>query len=77
MAETALRKPGPLIFDGNIAENWRVFELEFDVYIEACFAEKDDRTKAYLFLNLAGKEAIERNSPLCMVKMKAKRQLLL
>lgn len=27
------RRPDPLIFDGNIAENWRKFELEFNIFI--------------------------------------------
>lgn len=54
------RRPDPLIFDGNIAENWRKFELEFDIFIAAAHSEKPDKTKAYILLNLAGPEAIER-----------------
>ena len=59
MAES-LRKPSPLSFQGNVAENWRVFEQEYDIYIAAGFSDKDDKTKAYIMLNLAGSEAIER-----------------
>lgn len=55
-----LRKPDPLSFDGNVAENWRNFETEFDIFIEAACADKDDRTKAFTLLNLAGKEAIQK-----------------
>ncbi len=34
MAE-GFRRPDPLIFDGNIAENWQKFELDFDIFIAA------------------------------------------
>ncbi len=52
-----LRKPGPLSFT---ADGWRTFEMEFDVYIEAMYGEKSEKAKAMMFLNLAGREAIER-----------------
>ncbi|KAL8607720.1 hypothetical protein ACOMHN_039393 [Nucella lapillus] len=55
-----LRKPQPLSFEGNVAENWRTFETEFDIFIEAAYGDKNDRTRAYILLNLAGKEAIEK-----------------
>ena len=48
----ALRKPAPLSFEGNVAENWRAFESEY--------SDKNDRTRAYILLNLAGKDAIEK-----------------
>ncbi|XP_067313562.1 uncharacterized protein [Pseudorasbora parva] len=54
------RRPDPLVFDGNIAENWRVFEQEFDKFIAAAHSEKEPRTKAFILLNLAGSEARER-----------------
>jgi hypothetical protein len=60
MADSGLRKPEQLTFDGNIAEKWRIFELEFDVYIAAAHSGKDAKTRAYILLNLAGTEAIER-----------------
>lgn len=59
MAE-GFRRPDPLVFDGNIAKNWRVFEQEFDIFIAAAHSEKEPRTKAFILLNLAGSEAIER-----------------
>lgn len=59
MAE-GFRRPDPLIFDGNIAENWRIFEQEYDIFIEAAHSDKPAKTKAYILLNLAGAEAIER-----------------
>ncbi|KAJ8381360.1 hypothetical protein SKAU_G00021380 [Synaphobranchus kaupii] len=54
------RRPDPLVFDGTIAENWRVFEQEYDIFITAAHSEKPARTQAYILLNLAGSEAIER-----------------
>ena len=60
MADIGLRKPDALRFDGNMAENWRIFEMEYEIYIEAMFSEKSARAKAMMLLNLAGREAIER-----------------
>ena len=60
MAES-LRKPDVLSFEGNVAENWRNFETDFDVFIEAAHSDKDDRTKSYILLNLAGRDAIEKS----------------
>jgi hypothetical protein len=55
-----LRKPEILSFDGNVAENWRKFQLEYEIFIECAHADKTDRQKAMILLNLAGPEAIER-----------------
>ncbi|KAL7832506.1 hypothetical protein SRHO_G00295240 [Serrasalmus rhombeus] len=54
------RRPDPLIFDENIAENWRIFEREYDIFIAAAHFDKPARTRAYILLNIAGPEAIER-----------------
>lgn len=54
------RRPDPLVFDGNVAENWRKFEQEYDIFIAAAHSDKNAKTKAYILLNLAGPEAIER-----------------
>ena len=59
MAE-GFRKPDPLVFDGNIAENWRIFEQEYEIFIAAACSDKPPRTQAFILLNLAGSEAIER-----------------
>ena len=56
----ALRKPAPLSFEGSVAENWRNFESESDIFVEAAYSDKNDRTRAYILLNLAGKDAIEK-----------------
>ena len=47
----ALRKPAPLSFEGNVAENWRTFESEFDIFVEAAYSDKNDCTRAYILLN--------------------------
>lgn len=60
MADLGLRKPSPLSFEGNVAENWRVFEQEYDIFIAAGHDDKTDKVKAFMLLNLAGSEAIER-----------------
>ena len=55
-----LRKPGPLCFEGNVALNWKHFAEEVEIFIAAAHGEKNDRTKTYIVLNLAGREAIEK-----------------
>ena len=59
MAEFCFQKPGSLIFEGNVAENWRRFVQEYDVFIAAACGNKLKKTQAYILLNLAGGEAIE------------------
>lgn len=54
------RRPDPVVFDENVAENWRVFEREYDIFIAAAHYDKPARTRAYILLNIAGAEAIER-----------------
>ena len=55
-----LRKPEPLIFEGNVALNWKIFVQEVEIFIAAAHGDKNEKTKAYIFLNLAGREAIEK-----------------
>lgn len=55
-----LRRPDPVVFDENVAENWRIFEREYDILIAAAHSDKPKKTRAYILLNLAGPEAIER-----------------
>ena len=53
-------KPAPLSFDGNCAENWCIFEQEYNTFIAAAFSDKPKKAEAYTLLNLASSEAIER-----------------
>ena len=56
----SFRRPEPLSFKGNVAENWRRFELELDIFLAAAHHDKDEKTKVYIMLNVAGREAIEK-----------------
>ena len=55
-----LLKPEPLGFEGNVAPNWKHFVKEVEIFLAAAHGDKDDKTKAYIFLNLAGREAVEK-----------------
>ncbi|XP_016412870.1 splicing factor 3A subunit 3-like, partial [Sinocyclocheilus rhinocerous] len=50
----------PLGWDGKGIDNWRIFEQEYDIFIAAAHHDKPAKTRAYILLNLAGPEAIER-----------------
>ena len=39
MAE-GFRKPDPLRFDGNVAENWRIFEQEYNIFVAAACSDE-------------------------------------
>ena len=56
----SFRRPEPLSFKGNVAENWWRFELELDIFLAAAHHDKDEKTKAYIMLNIAGREAIKK-----------------
>ena len=34
--------------------------MDFDIFIEAAHSDKDDRTKAFIFLNMAGRDALDK-----------------
>ena len=50
-----------LSFKENCVDNWRAFELDFDIYVVAAHPGANAKTMAYMLLNLAGREAIERS----------------
>ncbi|ELU02930.1 hypothetical protein CAPTEDRAFT_197954 [Capitella teleta] len=52
------RKPEPLRFTGNVADNWERFIMEFDIFVETLPAGTTERQKAMMLLNLAGQEAM-------------------
>ena len=68
MAESCFHKPGPLVFDGNVAANWRRLVLEYDVFIAAACSGKSKKIQAYILLNLVGGEAIEREKSFTYVE---------
>ena len=55
------RKPNELSFDGNVAGNWQRFETDFDIFLHAAHNDKDDKTKAYIFLNIIRSEAVKKS----------------
>ena len=65
MADSCFHKPGPLSFEGNVAENWRKFAQEYDIFIAAAHSNETKKVEAYILLNLAGGEAIERERSFC------------
>ena len=59
MAES-IRQPDELVLSGNIAENWRKFKQEFELYMLAAgYDEKPSKQKIALLLHVARKQAIE------------------
>ena len=52
------RRPDPLVFNENIAENRPIFERKYDIFIGAAHFDKPARTRVYILLNIAGPEAI-------------------
>ena len=60
MAEPGLRIPGPLSFDGNVSQNWKDFEQDFRIYTRAALKGKDPDVISFTLLNLAGRDAVER-----------------
>lgn len=55
-----VRKPEVLQTDGNLAENWRVFKRNFDIYFDANELEdKSDKVKINVFLNIIGSKAVD------------------
>ena len=59
MAEST-RQPDELVLAGNIAENWRKFKQEFELYLVATGLDtKTSRQKIALLLHVARKQAIE------------------
>lgn len=54
------KPPGALLLKGNLSENWRRFEQNFEIYLKAsAFDTEDDARKIAILLNTAGEEAIE------------------
>ncbi len=55
-----LRRIDPLVFDENIADNWMKFEKEWSIYCYARLSDKSKKVQAYMLLNLAGPEAVDK-----------------
>lgn len=57
---SSCQKPSSLVFDSDIAEQWRMFELDYAHYICIIHWNDPDDLKISLLLNLAGPEAVIR-----------------
>jgi hypothetical protein len=58
-------KPDALVLTGNLSENWRVFREAFEIYIEAAgLTTASNKRQVAIFLNLVGKEGLERYNTL-------------
>ena len=55
------RKPDSLVFDDDIAHRWNVFRRDFRHYVAIVHPGVSSAIKAWLLLNLAGSEALERS----------------
>lgn len=54
-----MRLPEPFDVTGNLAENWRSFKRDFDIYTQATeLDKKEDAVRKGVFLNLLGKKAV-------------------
>ena len=55
-----LQPPSALALTGNLAENWRRFKQQFEIYeIASGLARKDGKVRAMTLLHVAGSEALE------------------
>lgn len=60
MTNEYCRPPVGLSLDGNVAENWRKFKQQFQIYMKASGSEKKESdVKVAIFLNAVGEEGIE------------------
>ena len=60
MDSSGLRIPGPLLLEGNVAENWKRFRQRFELYMDASGSSaKTDRVKTSILLNAIGDDALE------------------
>jgi len=57
---TEFKPPRELIISGNLSENWRRFEQQFDIYMTASgLSEKSDEQQAMTLLHVAGPDALD------------------
>ena len=64
--DESLKQPEELVLEGNIAENWRKFKQEFELYKIASGCDtKPPKQKIALLLHVARKQAIEVYNTFC------------
>ena len=59
MAETPFQVPDPMTFDGNVAEEWKMFKQLLDFYLEATGkASKSDKMKIGVMMSCIGRQGV-------------------
>lgn len=57
---TQLQPPSALSFEGNLAENWKLWEQKFELFLVASgFCKKAEDVQCATFLHVAGEEAVK------------------
>lgn len=55
-----MEAPDPLVFEGNMKENWKRWRQKFEIYLVATsFDEKEEKRQVAILLHLIGDEALE------------------
>ena len=55
-----LQPPSALVLTGNVAENWRRFKQQFEIYeIASGWARKDGKVRTTTLMDVAGSEALQ------------------
>ncbi|XP_031328603.1 uncharacterized protein LOC116159695 [Photinus pyralis] len=58
--ESIFKPPEPLHLDGNISDNWRKFEQQFQIFIEATeLDQKSEAKQLAVLLNLVGNDGLD------------------
>ncbi len=56
----SLPPPRPLLFEGNLAENWHRWIQQFRLYLSATGSDtKDEKVQCSILLTIAGEDAVE------------------
>lgn len=61
-------KPEPLSFEGNVANIQKILSLHLTFSLKSTYGNKDNKAKAFILLNLARKEEIQKNSKCCSIE---------
>lgn len=60
MEMSSFRLPCQLVFDNNIADNWKKFKQRFELFVDAtCEASATDKKKIGILLNAIGDEGLD------------------
>ena len=79
MADSGFQKPGPHSFEGNVAENWRRFSQEYDIFIAAArknrYAVRTKKTKkqvlsAYMMHAIKTKKPYDASASALLIQYK-------